>query len=196
MNITQANKEQASQIAKLIMMAMNYECCQNLAGPHHTLAEFEELMTALVKMEHTQYSYRNTLVALDPKQEVVGICVSYNGAELHSLRQAFIDGAQKNFDMNHHDMIDEAQPDELYIDSLAVNPDMRGLGIAKLLIQKTLVKAQNMGIQKIGLLVDKGNPRAEKLYTTQGFQYMGDTSWGGHAMKHLQYHTMEIKTED
>ena len=45
-----------------------------------------------------------------------------------------------------------------------------------------------MGIHKIGLLVDKDNPLAEKLYVAQGFRYVGDTTWGGHPMKHLQYH--------
>ena len=39
MKIIQASKHQAREIAKNIMLAMNYECCQNLAGPHHTLIE-------------------------------------------------------------------------------------------------------------------------------------------------------------
>ena len=36
MNIQQACKEQAPEIASLIMEAMHYECCQNFAGPHHS----------------------------------------------------------------------------------------------------------------------------------------------------------------
>ena len=44
-----------------------------------------------------------------------------------------------------------------------------------------------MGLPAVGLLVDKGNPKAEKLYTRIGFKYVGDSSWGGHEMKHLQY---------
>ena len=36
------------------------------------------------------------------------------------------------------------------------------------------------------LLVDKGNPTAERLYTSLGFEYCDDAMWGGHEMKHLK----------
>ena len=188
MKIIQASKHQAREIAKSIMLAMNYECCQNLAGPHHTLIDFEDLLTELVALEKSQYSYTNTLVALNDEDEVIGVCVSYDGAQLHDLRQPFIDAALKKFDIDYQNQIDEADNDELYIDSLAVNPDYRRQGIAKRLILESIAKAQSMGIHKIGLLVDKDNPLAEKLYVAQGFRYIGDTTWGGHPMKHLQYH--------
>ena len=53
----------ASHIASLIMEAMNAECCQNFAGPKHTLVDFHRMMTRLVEMEDSQYSYRNVLAA-------------------------------------------------------------------------------------------------------------------------------------
>ena len=56
---------QAREIARLIMVAMNHDCCRYFAGPHHTLEDFEDLMTALCEREDSQYSYRNTLVAID-----------------------------------------------------------------------------------------------------------------------------------
>ena len=177
MKIIQASKHQAREIAKYIMLAMNYECCQNLAGPHHTLIDFEDLLTELVALEKSQYSYTNTLVALNDEDEVIGVCVSYDGSQLHDLRQPFIDAALKKFDIDYQKQIDEADNDELYIDSLAVNPDYRRQGIAKRLILESITKAQSMGIHKIGLLVDKDNPLAEKLYVAQGFRYVGDTTW-------------------
>ena len=82
--IENARKEDAPIIAPMIMEAMNLECCQWFAGPNHTLEEFEQLMTRLVAMEESQYSYRNTLVAIDHGAEagrtVAGVCVSYDGS--------------------------------------------------------------------------------------------------------------------
>ena len=47
-HIEQATPDKASHIASLIMEAMNTECCQNFAGPRHTLADFHQLMERLV----------------------------------------------------------------------------------------------------------------------------------------------------
>ena len=99
--IENARKEDAAIIAPMIMEAMNLECCQWFAGPNHTLEEFEQLMTRLVAMEESQYSYRNTLVAIDHGAEagrtVAGVCVSYDGALLRPLRRAFIQEALETF---------------------------------------------------------------------------------------------------
>lgn len=73
---------QSREIARLIMVAMNYECCQYFAGDNHTLDEFEDMMTALVERTDSQYSHLNTLVALDG-DDIAGICVSYDGGQLH-----------------------------------------------------------------------------------------------------------------
>ena len=46
--IEQAQVSQASDIARLIMEAMNYECCLYFAGEEHGLSGFHQLMTDLV----------------------------------------------------------------------------------------------------------------------------------------------------
>ena len=56
---------------------------------------------------------------------------------------------------------------------------------ATLLLMATKEKADRMCLPCVGLLVDKGNPSAERLYTSVGFRYANDSSWGGHPMKHL-----------
>ena len=53
MIITAAKPQQARSIARLIMRAMDYACCQYFAGEEHTLADFEELMTQLVEDEES-----------------------------------------------------------------------------------------------------------------------------------------------
>ncbi len=93
----------------------------------------EAMMTMLVEREDSQYSYKNTLVAKDCNK-VVGISVSYDGGQLHELRRAFIEDAKEYIGKDHSGMDDETQAGELYLDSLAVQPEYRRQGIASRLL--------------------------------------------------------------
>jgi len=182
--IQEARKQQAGDIARLIMMAMTDDCCQFFCGEGYGLSHFYQMMTMLVEQESSQYSYRNTLVALDGSR-VVGISVSYDGGRLHELRQAFIQAAKEYIGKDHSDMDDETQAGELYLDSLAVLSEYRQQGIAHRLLQATRERAAKLNLPCVGLLVDKGNPIGESLYASVGFRFANDSMWGGHPMKHL-----------
>jgi len=206
--IREANKSQAAEIACLIMTAMTDDCCLYFCGEGYgqedlasgracshsaeqaslrrsrLLAAFRRMMIMLVEREDSQYSYRNTLVAMDADR-VVGISVSYDGGLLHELRRAFIEAAKEHLGKDHTGMVDETQAGELYLDSLAVLPEYRRQGIARKLLLATKERASRMGLPCVGLLVDKGNPVGEALYASVGFRYDGDNRWGGHPMKHL-----------
>lgn len=199
--IEQAQKVQAAGITEFIMEAMNHECCQNFAGKHHTIDDFRKLMIHLVEMEDSQYSYRNTFVAMYYPEEVTGksqgalphpipllagIIVMYDGGMLHQLRTRFVEAAKEAFGIDYSDIPDETKAGELYIDSLCVAKEFRGRGIATILLKASREEAKRRGIPFVGLLVDEGNPSAERLYHQIGFQYVDDNTWGGHAMKHLQ----------
>lgn len=188
--IRTAKKEEAGRIARLIIMAMTEECCLHFCGPHHDIDDFHRVMTRLVERDDTQYSHLNTLVACpeDQADNVVGICVSYDGGHLHRLRQPFIDTAKEEWDMDHSGIPDETEAGELYLDSLAVDENYRGQGIASMLLRASIDKARKMGLPRTGLLVDVGNPRAETLYYKVGFRNVGTNSWGGHGMKHYVLH--------
>ena len=206
--ILEATKSQAAEIARLIMTAMTDDCCLYFCGEGYgledltsgracsrsaeqaslrrsrLLASFYKMMTMLVEREDSQYSYRNTLVAMDAER-VVGIAVSYDGGRLHELRRAFIEAAKEHIGKDHSGMDDETQAGELYLDSLAVLPEYRRQGIARNLLLATKERADRLGLPCVGLLVDKDNPVGEALYTSVGFQYVNDNQWGGHPMKHL-----------
>ena len=185
--IQPAIREQAESIAQLIMTAMTDECCLFFIGENQTLDDFKQAMICLVNDEQSQYSYTNTLVAVH-NNDVVGICLSYDGKDLRFLRSKFIEIAKVRFNRDFADMNDETQEGELYVDSLAVKKSFREKGIAQKLLKATIEKARNLHINHVGLLVDCNNPLAEKLYSKVGFQYVNNSSWGGHSMKHLQYH--------
>lgn len=117
---------------------------------------------------------------------VAGVCVSYDGKDLRYLRKAFVAAALEAFGRDFSDIDDETQAGELYLDSIAVDERYRRQGIAKKLLNATIEKAGRLNIPAVGLLVDKGNPDAERLYTACGFEYVNDSAWGGHPMRHLQ----------
>ena len=182
--IRKARKEQAAEIARLIMMAMTDECCLHFCGEGYGLDDFHNLITLLVGQEHTQYSYENTLVAMDGER-LAGIAVSYDGGRLHELRQTFFDNGKRMIGQDNSGMDDETQPGELYLDSLAVDPAYRRQGIASRLIKATKERANEMGLPCVGLLVSSHNPEGEALYASVGFKFANHSSWGGSPMKHL-----------
>lgn len=184
-DIIQAQPAHAAGIARLIMTAMTDDCCQYLAGPSHSLADFYDMMLCLVSMDDSQYSWRNAFVAVDQASGcVAGAVVGYDGASLHRLRRRFQEAAMQRLQMDYSAMDDETCPGEYYIDSLAVFPNYRRRGIASRLLKCAMAHAAGLGLPA-ALLVDKGNPQAERLYTSLGFEYRNDDVWGGHEMRHL-----------
>jgi len=183
-SIRPATQDQAAAIAELIMMAMTDDCCLHFCGEGAGLDDFRQMMTALVARDDSQYSYRNTLAAMDGNR-LVGIATSYDGGQLHELRRAFIESAKRYLHRDHSAIDDETEAGELYLDSLAVVPDYRNRAIATRLLQATQQRARDLGIPRVGLLVDQGNPNAERLYSALGFVVANECSWGGHPMRHL-----------
>ncbi len=181
--IKSAVLSQAAEITSLIMEAMDYECCRNFAGPEHSLDDFRSMMTKLVTMDDSQYSYRNTLVAM-VGDDVAGCLVAYDGKDLIRLRRRFIEAAREFLDRDFSTMDEETRAGEYYLDSLCVKKDFRKRGIATKLITEAI---ERHGTQPIGLLVDHTHPWAERLYRAIGFEFVNETTWGGHSMNHLQY---------
>ena len=102
MKITDAKKSDAPLIARSVMDAIGTEICEDLACNGKTLADVELLFTILAEREDTQYSYLNTLVAVDEDGKSAGVIVSYDGAKLNELRKPFFEAVKtilgKNLD--------------------------------------------------------------------------------------------------
>lgn len=184
MTITQARREDAPKIAQAIMMAVGDGICRDFAGTDHTLADVEALFTELAGMEDSQYSYRNALVALDDTGEVAGVCIAYDGALLHPLRERFFEAARRLMQRDMEGMDDETSPDEFYLDTLAVWEPYRGKGIGSQLLLAQAHRAHAAG-KPAGLLVDKDNHTAETLYRRLGFLPDGERPFAGVMMNHM-----------
>lgn len=185
--IIPARKADAPFIARTVLDAIGKEHTLEMAGSADRLYLVEEVFTNLAAMDNSQYSYRNTLIALTPEGEYAGAVVSYDGADLRRLRRAFISEANRllGWGLKEADFTDETSPDELYLDSLMVLPAYRKHGIGTRLIEAVRRRADAIG-KPVGLLVAPDNPKAARLYARLGFQRQGIRPFAGKPMHHLQ----------
>lgn len=185
-NIKRAEKCDAPVIARGIATALHigeHDAAISLDNDDWTL--WQQIFTELAARDDTQYSYRNTLKAVDDNGEILGLIITYDGALLHSLRVPFFETVKKIAGEDLSSIPDETSADEWYFDTLAVLPGFRHKGIGKALLQAALDEACTTG-KPAGLLVDKNNPTARRLYESVGFEYVDDRPFADVMMDHMQ----------
>lgn len=173
--IRAARRDDASLIAQVVIMAIGGDPATHPIYP---------LFLELAARESSQYSFRNALVA-QVGSESVGAIVGYDGDRLKELREPIFDLYKEHFGRDLH-IEDETEGGEFYLDSVAVLPNYQELGIGAKLLSTMRDKAFDEGFERVGLLVDWDNPRAEKLYNSLGFERVNETLFLGHKMWHMQ----------
>ena len=176
-----ATADDAPLVAKVVLMALHYDESHPLYGIFQELAARTD----------AQYSYCNALVA-EVDGVVAGAIVGYDGAKLYELREP-LKALIKERQGRELDIEDETSAGEFYIDSLAVLPQFRGCGVGRALLNAAAERAFSMGFERVGLIVDFDNPRAEKLYSSLGFVRVNPTTFLGHDMWHMQ---LKVKGEN
>lgn len=185
MKIIKARKDDAILIAKSVMAGVGEEICLDFAGENYSMGDVEQLFTELAQRKDSQYSYLNTLVAVNDDGKAMGACISYDGAKLQELRRPFFEAVARLLGRDMTDIQDETDPSEFYIDTLAVLPEYRRQGIASALLKASIEKAREAG-KPAGLLVEKENYRARCLYESLGFKQVGERPFAYVMMDHLQ----------
>ena len=110
-----------------------------------------------------------------------------NGKTLaNELRKPFFEAVKTILDKNLEGVGDETDASEFYLDTLAVLPEYRGRGIAAMLLKGAVDRAAACG-KPAGLLVDKENHRARKLYERVGFRQIGERPFCYVMMDHMQF---------
>jgi len=173
----------APVIAQLIILAMGDLAAKFVNG--HNAEQALPLFERFAALTGNQYSFENTLIWED-ETGVAGMISGYNGEDLNKLRRPFLEYIVIKYGVVHQ-IEDETQTGEYYIDCLAVFPGYRGKGIAKKLIKALCDKAASANFNNVGLLVVKSNPNAKKLYIELGFSTVDERTFVGDVYDHLQY---------
>lgn len=155
--IDHARKSDAAEVVRLISLA-DKDAVLTLSGK-------EDINEALLQYElnfmrdDVYFSYKNVFVARY-KGKISGCILYFNGEDESTFN---------SITKRQPEMENESEADEIYIDSLAVLPECRGQGIAKLLISRVIEEARQKGVKKIALLADRKKPYLKKMYQKSGF---------------------------
>ena len=190
MKIRKGTKEDVDFLASVVIEAIGLELSIGLAGSEERLPLVKALFTCLAAYPESQYSYRNSFIAVSDEGKPIGGIIAYDGACLHKLRKAFIREANRILGWNvteeeSEEWGDEAEPGEIYIDSLYVVPEMRKQGVASDLI-KVVEETFKPSGKPLGLLVEPENRVAFATYNRRGFKDVGISNFFQTPMIHMQ----------
>ena len=186
MIIRKAKHSDSASIANYLMLAMEQLLYEFISKEDYDTAY--TLLLYFVSQKDNQYSYENCIVA-EIDDEVVGAVNYYDGEKLIELREPILNYVRDNFNKKFNPE-NETQAGEYYIDTLGVAPHMQGKGIGTRLLQYLIDHYTVKQQQTLGLLVDKENPDARKLYMKLGFKSVGKKILVGHEMEHLQINSL------
>lgn len=172
--VREAVAADAPLVGRVVLMALHYDDTHPLAP----------IFAELASRDVSQYSYRNALVA-EVEGSVVGAIIGYDGARLDELRKPLYELLVAKFG-SVRPIEDETSVGEFYVDSIAVMPQWRGRGVGRALLSAARDRAFATGHERVGLIVDFENPRAEALYKSLGFERVNATTFLGHDMWHMQ----------
>ena len=192
MIIRKAKEKDAKAIAPYIMLAMDEICYQFIGEKSEEKAT--QLFVNLISEKANQYSFENCWV-VEIENEVVAAAVVYDGAKLQELRKPVAEAIKSMFNKDFNPE-DETEAGEYYIDSVGVSPLQQGKGIGSKIFQFLIDEYANNRNETLGLLVDKDNPNAKKLYLKLGFEVVGEKTLTGKKMEHLQYEHLQYSNKN
>lgn len=182
MFIRQAQAQESTQVASLILLAME-DIIYHFIG-EESKEKAIQFLASLVEEKGNQYSFENSWV-VESEGKLVAATMVYDGAQLEVLRKPVLNRIKTMFDRDFMPE-DETQAGEFYIDCIGVDPNQQGKGLgSKILLFLVEEYVEKRG-SALGLLVDKDNPHAKKLYLKLGFKVVGEKTLSGKELEHLQ----------
>ncbi len=179
--IKQAQKNNISNISTLILDAI-HNIANTLTGEDEK-SNILETLDKYISMEINRLSYTNIWL-FEIENQTVGLILAYNSNDVKKLDKPILEHLKsKNIFLDSFDK--ECFEDEFYIDTVSVNENFQGKGIAKELFVFIEKKAKELGFEKVSLLVDFQNPKALALYEKIGFKKNTVLEVSNHQYHHM-----------
>lgn len=170
-------------VAPLIVQAMGDLACSYVGKSYEE--EAIPLFEKLFALTENQYSHDHTLV-YEEEGEILGSITAYKGESLYEYRRKLMQIIEDEYQITGLHLEDETQAGEFYLDTLSVSPNAQGKGIGTKLIKAMIKKAIQESHSRVGLLVDKENPHAKRLYERLGFQVIKTVRLVESDFEHMQ----------
>lgn len=164
--IRDARPSDAPFLAECILAGMHLYDFEEIVNDD--LADALENITQSEGREDTLYTYSRTRIAeVDGKP--AGALLSYPGELYKELRDKTLREYWPSFFTQFNNDESETDSGEYYLDSLAVHPDFRRLGIGRALLEDGIKIGLSKGFTQIALVADAGMPHLIKIYQSIGF---------------------------
>lgn len=182
MHLRPATRKDSKTIARFLFMAMEsivYQFIQ--AADEQKALKFLQHFTA---QTDNQYSWQNCFIG-EVDGEILAVANVYNGADLLKLRQPVVEFVRNHFNPSFNPE-PETQAGEMYLDCFAVEKNYRGQGFGTTLVKFLVEEFVGKQGKTLGLLVEKDNQNAKKLYQKMGFKFVNNQQLMSKLLEHWQ----------
>ncbi|MDE5839850.1 MAG: GNAT family N-acetyltransferase [Muribaculaceae bacterium] len=177
--IRQARKEDSEYVAKTVLTALDMDT-----------SDLEWVMDSCSDPK-SMYSWNKSLIA-EADGKPVGCIISYSGDDYQDLRQYTWQRLWKGVDPESiRQTAIEAYPGEYYLDSLSVEPEFRGKGLGKSLMNAAMNQGRALGYDRFALLVAREKPRLKAYYAAVGFEEAEEVNFFGHKYRRMVMNASE-----
>lgn len=144
-------------------------------------ADWKDLSRAelMCSAEDTLYSWKRARIAMVGEM-AAGCLISYPGEDYEKLRDHTWSRYWGAKDYSVGSFENETFPGEYYLDSLAVLPEFRGMGIGKKLLLDGIAKGHSLGFDRITLIAESDAPKLQDYYKSIGFHPEDHMEFFGH----------------
>ncbi|EAK0826795.1 GNAT family N-acetyltransferase [Campylobacter fetus] len=168
--IRNATKNDAKRVIELLNLAMD-DIAFTLSGTTDIQIS-NTILEEFFISQNNRLSYENILV-FEFENEVIGAICIYESKIAKELDTPFINRL-KNIGIKPNITVEcNTKKNELYIDSIAVDENHRGKGVAKQLIEASFLRAKELGID-LSLIVDEAKIDVKNYYERVGFKPCGN----------------------